>query len=62
MQRMVITFVLVLFSLLSMGRAQAVPGKVEALEGKPLSKVVTPRLTPVDTGAKLVYVITWGGT
>src|SRR5262245_36660897 len=55
------TVFLGLFLLLSMGGAQAAPGKVEYLEAKPLSKVVTPRLKPVETGAKLVYVITWGG-
>lgn len=40
---------------------QAAPGKVEFLEAKPLSKAVTPRLKAVETGAQLVYVITWGG-
>jgi len=61
MQRLVTTCFLVLFSLLSTCSAQAVPGKVEYLEAKPLSKAVTPRLKPVETGAKTVYVITWGG-
>jgi ABC-type nitrate/sulfonate/bicarbonate transport system substrate-binding protein len=61
MQRLVTTCFLVLFSLLSRCSAQAVPGKVEYLEVKPLSKAVTPRLKPVETGAKTVYVITWGG-
>src|SRR5262245_30248170 len=55
------TVFLGLFLLLSMGGAQAAPGKVEYLEAKPLSKVVTPRLKPVETGSKIVYVITWGG-
>jgi hypothetical protein len=40
---------------------QAAPGKVEYLDVKLLSKVVTPRLRPVQAGAKMVYVITWGG-
>ena len=61
MQRMVTACIAVLFSLLSMGSAQAAPSKVEYLEAKPLSKVVTPRLKPVEAGSKLVYVITWGG-
>src|SRR5262245_58129506 len=55
------TVFLGLFLLLSMGGAQAAPGKVEYLEAKPLSKAVTPRLKPVETGSKLVYIITWGG-
>src|SRR5215471_19597720 len=40
---------------------EAAPGQVEYLEAKPLSKAVTPRLKPVETGAKIVYVLTWGG-
>ena len=47
--------------LLSIGSAQAALGKVDYLEAKPLGKVVTPRLKPVETGAKIVYVLTWGG-
>jgi ABC-type nitrate/sulfonate/bicarbonate transport system substrate-binding protein/outer membrane protein OmpA-like peptidoglycan-associated protein len=54
-------FLLGLFLLLCPCRLQAAPGKIEYLEVKPLSKVVTPRLKPVETGSKLVYVITWGG-
>jgi ABC-type nitrate/sulfonate/bicarbonate transport system substrate-binding protein/outer membrane protein OmpA-like peptidoglycan-associated protein len=61
MQRIITACVLVLFSLLFMCSAQAAPGKVEYLEAKPLSKVITPRLKPVEAGTKLVYVITWGG-
>jgi len=61
MPRIVTTFFLVLFSLLSMCSAQAAPGKVEYLEAKPLTKVVTPRLKPIEAGSKIVYVITWGG-
>jgi ABC-type nitrate/sulfonate/bicarbonate transport system substrate-binding protein/outer membrane protein OmpA-like peptidoglycan-associated protein len=61
MQRVASAFFLVLFSLLHVCRTQAAPAKVEYLEAKPLSKVVTPRLKPVETGAKIVYVITWGG-
>ena len=61
MRRMATTVFLGLFLLLSMCRAQAAPGKVEYLETKPLSKVVTARLKPVETGSKLVYIITWGG-
>ena len=54
-------FLLVLVLLLYPFRLQAAPSKIEYLEAKPLSKVVTPRLKPVEAGAKLVYVITWGG-
>src|SRR5262245_33100698 len=61
MQRIITACVLVLFSLLFMCSAQAAPGNVEYLEAKPLSKVITPRLKPVEAGTKLVYVITWGG-
>src|SRR5712691_8098069 len=61
MRRITTTLFLGLFLLLSIGSAQAAPGKVEYLEAKPLSKVVTPRLKPVETGSKLVYLITWGG-
>jgi ABC-type nitrate/sulfonate/bicarbonate transport system substrate-binding protein len=62
MQRTVTTiFLLVLVSLLCPCHLQAAPSKVEYLEAKPLSKVVTPRLKPVEAGSKLVYVITWGG-
>jgi hypothetical protein len=55
MKGIITAFVLVLFSLLFMCSAQAAPGKVEYLEAKPLSKVVTPRLKPVEAGTKLVY-------
>jgi len=62
MRRTVTTiFLLVLVALLCPYRLQAAPSKVEYLEAKPLSKVVTPRLKPVEAGSKLVYVITWGG-
>src|SRR5262245_32133088 len=61
MKSIITACVLVLFSLLFMRSPQAAPGKVEYLEAKPLSKVITPRLKPVDAGTKLVYVITWGG-
>jgi ABC-type nitrate/sulfonate/bicarbonate transport system substrate-binding protein/outer membrane protein OmpA-like peptidoglycan-associated protein len=62
MQRTVITiFLLILAALLCPYHLQAAPSKVEYLEAKPLSKVVTPRLKPVEAGSKLVYVITWGG-
>ena len=61
MRRLASTFFLGLFLLFPMCSAQAAPGKVEYLEAKPLSKVVTPRLKPVETGSKLVYLITWGG-
>jgi ABC-type nitrate/sulfonate/bicarbonate transport system substrate-binding protein/outer membrane protein OmpA-like peptidoglycan-associated protein len=61
MQRIVAVCLAVLFSLLLMPSAQAAPGKVEYLDVKPLSKMVTPRLKPVDASAKTVYVITWGG-
>src|SRR5882672_2457406 len=54
-------FVLVLVALLCPYHLQAAPNKVKYLEAKPLSKVVTPRLKPVEAGSKLVYVITWGG-
>jgi len=54
-------FLLVLVTLLCPYHPQAAPSKVEYLEAKPLSKVVTPRLKPVEAGSKLVYVITWGG-
>jgi len=54
-------FLLVLVALLCPYHLQAAPSKVEYLEAKPLSKVVTPRLKPVEAGSKLVYVITWGG-
>jgi outer membrane protein OmpA-like peptidoglycan-associated protein len=62
MRRTVTTiFLLVLVALLCPYHLQAAPSKVEYLEAKPLSKVVTPRLKPVEAGSKLVYVITWGG-
>jgi ABC-type nitrate/sulfonate/bicarbonate transport system substrate-binding protein/outer membrane protein OmpA-like peptidoglycan-associated protein len=61
MKRIVTAFVLVLFSLLYTSSVPAAPSKVEYLEVKPLSKVVTPRLKPIETGGKVVYVITWGG-
>ncbi|HSF32541.1 MAG TPA: ABC transporter substrate-binding protein [Candidatus Tectomicrobia bacterium] len=61
MSWMVPTLILVLFSLLSVCSVQAAPGKVEYLEAKPLSRVVTPRLKPIEPGSKLIYVITWGG-
>jgi ABC-type nitrate/sulfonate/bicarbonate transport system substrate-binding protein/outer membrane protein OmpA-like peptidoglycan-associated protein len=62
MQRTATTvFLLVFFSLLCPFRVPAAPSKIEYLESKPLSKVVTPHLKPVDTSAKIVYVITWGG-
>ncbi len=61
MKRSVTAFVAILFSLLFMNSVQAAPGKVEYLDVKSLSKVVTPRLKPVEAGAKRVYVITWGG-
>jgi len=54
-------FLLVLVALLCPYHLQAAPSKVEYLEAKPLSKVVTPHLKPVEAGSKLVYVITWGG-
>jgi ABC-type nitrate/sulfonate/bicarbonate transport system substrate-binding protein len=50
-----------LFLLFPVGHTQAAPGKVEYLEAKPLSKAVTPRLKPVETDSKMVYIITWGG-
>ena len=61
MRRITTTLFLGLFLLLFIGSAQAAPGKVEYLETKPLSKGVTARLKPVETGSKMVYVITWGG-
>jgi hypothetical protein len=61
MKNIITAFALVLFSLLFVCSAQGAPGKGEYLEAKPLSKVVTPRLKPVEAGTKLVYVITWGG-
>jgi ABC-type nitrate/sulfonate/bicarbonate transport system substrate-binding protein/outer membrane protein OmpA-like peptidoglycan-associated protein len=61
MKGIITAFILVLFSLLFICSAQAAPDKVEYLEAKPLSKVVTPRLKPLEAGTKLVYVITWGG-
>ena len=61
MKRVITVFVLILFSLLWVCSVQAAPGTVEYLEAKPLGKVVTPRLKPVESGSKLVYVITWGG-
>lgn len=61
MRRMAVTLFLGLCLLFPIGHTQAAPGKVEFLEAKPLSKAVTPRLKSVETGAKLVYVITWGG-
>jgi ABC-type nitrate/sulfonate/bicarbonate transport system substrate-binding protein/outer membrane protein OmpA-like peptidoglycan-associated protein len=61
MKGIITAFILVLFSLLFICSAQAAPDKVEYLEVKPLSKVVTPRLKPVEASTKLVYVITWGG-
>ena len=51
MRRITTTLFLGLFLLLSIGSAQAAPGKVEYLEAKPLSKVVTPHLKPVETGS-----------
>jgi ABC-type nitrate/sulfonate/bicarbonate transport system substrate-binding protein/outer membrane protein OmpA-like peptidoglycan-associated protein len=56
-----IIFLLVLVALLWPYHLQAAPSRVEYLEAKPLSKVVAPRLKPVETSSKLVYVITWGG-
>lgn len=61
MRRMAVTFFLGLFLLFPVCHTQAAPGKVEYLEAKPLSKAVTPRLKPVETGSKMVYIITWGG-
>ncbi|HEX9870214.1 MAG TPA: hypothetical protein VGC99_16795, partial [Candidatus Tectomicrobia bacterium] len=61
MQRFVMACIAILFSLLLMAGAQAAPGKVEYLEVKALSKMVTPRLKPIEAGTKMVYVITWGG-
>src|SRR5688500_14247549 len=61
MQSVVTVCIAVLFSLLSMASVQAAPGKVEYLEVKALSKVVTPRLKPIEANAKTLYVITWGG-
>jgi ABC-type nitrate/sulfonate/bicarbonate transport system substrate-binding protein/outer membrane protein OmpA-like peptidoglycan-associated protein len=61
MKRMVTTIVVVLFALLCTCSAQAAPSKVDYLEVKPLSKVATPRLKPIEAGSKTVYVITWGG-
>src|SRR5215470_9132886 len=61
MRGMTAALFLGLFLLLSIGSAQAALGKVDYLEAKPLGKVVTPRLKPVETGAKIVYVLTWGG-
>jgi ABC-type nitrate/sulfonate/bicarbonate transport system substrate-binding protein/outer membrane protein OmpA-like peptidoglycan-associated protein len=61
MQRMLTACIAVLFSLLSVASAQAAPGKIEYLEAKSLSKLVTPRLKPVEASAKKLYVITWGG-
>src|ERR687891_2541141 len=61
MKGTITAFILVLFSLLFICSAQAAPDKVEYLEAKPLRKVVTPRLKPLEAGTKLVYVITWGG-
>jgi hypothetical protein len=55
-------FLLVLVALLWPYHLQAAPSKVEYLEAKPLSKVVAPRLKPVETSSKLDYVLTWGGT
>ena len=61
MQRIITAFVLILFSLLFICSAQAAPGKVEYLEAKPLSKVVTPRLKPVESGyeARLRHYLGW---
>ena len=61
MKRIITAYVLILFSMLFMRSTQAAPGKVEYLEAKPLSKLITPRLKPVEAGTKLIYVITWGG-
>ncbi len=61
MQSIVTVCIAVLFSLLSIASVQAAPGKVEYLEVKALSKVVTPRLKPIEANAKTLYVITWGG-
>src|SRR5262245_48734070 len=60
MQRIITACVLVLFSLLFMCSVQAASGQEEYLEANSLSKVITTRLKPVETGTKLVYVITWG--
>jgi ABC-type nitrate/sulfonate/bicarbonate transport system substrate-binding protein/outer membrane protein OmpA-like peptidoglycan-associated protein len=54
-------FLLVLVALLWPYHLQAASSKVEYLEAKPLSKMVAPRLKPVEASSKLVYVITWGG-
>jgi len=61
MRRLASTFFLGLFLLFPVCHTPAASGKVEYLEVKPLSKAVTPRLKPVETGSKVVYVITWGG-
>jgi ABC-type nitrate/sulfonate/bicarbonate transport system substrate-binding protein/outer membrane protein OmpA-like peptidoglycan-associated protein len=61
MKALITVFVLILFSLLCICSVQAAPGKIEYLDAKPLSKVVTPRLKPVESGSKPLYVITWGG-
>src|SRR5262249_48900054 len=61
MRRMVTTGLWVLLTLLAVYSVQAAPAKIEYLNAQPLSKVVTPRLKSVEPGAKLVYVITWGG-
>jgi ABC-type nitrate/sulfonate/bicarbonate transport system substrate-binding protein/outer membrane protein OmpA-like peptidoglycan-associated protein len=61
MKRIVSMVVLGFFSLLFMCHAQAAPGKVDYVDVRSLGKVVTPRLKPVEPGAKGVYVITWGG-
>jgi ABC-type nitrate/sulfonate/bicarbonate transport system substrate-binding protein/outer membrane protein OmpA-like peptidoglycan-associated protein len=58
---MVTTWITVLFSLLLMTSVHAAPAKVEYLEVKTLQKLVSPRLKPIDAGARTVYVITWGG-
>jgi ABC-type nitrate/sulfonate/bicarbonate transport system substrate-binding protein/outer membrane protein OmpA-like peptidoglycan-associated protein len=61
MQRMVTACIAVLFSLLLMASAQAAPGKIEYVDATSLSKLVTPRLKPIEASAKTLYVITWGG-
>lgn len=62
MQRRITTCgVLVLLWLLCAWPGYAAPSKIEYLEAKPLSKVLTPRLKPIETAAKTLYVITWGG-
>lgn len=52
---------LVVLWLLCAWPGYAAPSKIESLEAKPLSKVVTSRLKPIEAAAKTLYVITWGG-